>query len=50
MHELFKVALAALIGAGSIGVLAQPYPMKPVRMLVGIAPGGGLNTGTRTVD
>ena len=28
---------------------AQQYPTKPVRMLVGIAPGGGLDTGTRTV-
>ena len=31
-------------------VHAQAYPVKPVRVLVGVAPGGGLDAGTRTVS
>ena len=49
MHGLFRVVVMALAGACSIGSSAQQYPAKPVRMLVGISPGGGLDTGTRTV-
>jgi tripartite-type tricarboxylate transporter receptor subunit TctC len=48
--NLFKsTAAIALLTAGVSPVFAQPYPAKPVRMLVGIAPGGGLDAGTRTV-
>ncbi|MFM9971865.1 MAG: Bug family tripartite tricarboxylate transporter substrate binding protein [Burkholderiales bacterium] len=30
-------------------VHAQPYPAKPIRLIVGIAPGGGLDASTRIV-
>jgi tripartite-type tricarboxylate transporter receptor subunit TctC len=49
MRRFFRVSVMVLAGAWSIGAVAQQYPVKPVRLLVGIAPGGGLDTGTRTV-
>ena len=49
MAFVIRAALAGLL-CGVVSVTqAQQYPVKPVRMLVGIAPGGGLDTGTRTV-
>ncbi|MFM9967969.1 MAG: Bug family tripartite tricarboxylate transporter substrate binding protein [Burkholderiales bacterium] len=47
MRKIYTFFLLALLGAQAVE--AQTYPVKPVRMLVGIAPGGGLDTGTRTV-
>ena len=32
-----------------IGALAQPYPAKAVRIVVGLAPGGGTDIVTRMV-
>jgi tripartite-type tricarboxylate transporter receptor subunit TctC len=43
------VVFGVLLCACAAPSLAQTYPAKPVRMLVGIAPGGGLDAGTRTV-
>jgi len=43
----FMVALALLGVCG--GVAAQAYPVKPIRFLVGYAPGGGTDTMARTV-
>ena len=37
------VALSAL----SVGALAQAYPSKPVRIMVGASPGGGVDTAAR---
>ena len=42
--------LAASLGALAVAASAQPYPSKPVRLLVGIAPGGGLDGGVRLVS
>ena len=49
MKVMLNAALAAaLIAAGSAGH-AQNYPVKPVRILVGYVPGGGVDTTARIV-
>src|SRR5882762_5198739 len=40
-------AAAVLISAGAAH--SQAYPVKPVRMMVGYPPGGGVDTGARLV-
>ncbi len=40
------LACALMAGAATH---AQPYPAKPIRLIVGIAPGGGLDASTRIV-
>jgi tripartite-type tricarboxylate transporter receptor subunit TctC len=42
-----KIALALLLAAFSALAAAQEYPAKAVRVVVGIAPGGGLDASTR---
>ncbi|MCI3952537.1 MAG: Tricarboxylate transport protein TctC, partial [Burkholderiales bacterium] len=41
--------LIAALGCGSGTVMAQTYPTKPVRILVGFAPGGGTDIMARTI-
>jgi len=44
-----KTGLLALLFALSASVAAQDYPSRPVRMLVGYAPGGGMDTIARVL-
>src|SRR4051812_12492996 len=45
--KLLCTSLALLIVADSTTVAAQSYPLKPIRMLVGFAPGGGTDVVAR---
>lgn len=46
--KMFR-ALLCLLCLGVAAVHAQPYPNKPIRILVGFPPGGGLDFTTRTL-
>jgi len=43
---LFSTALA--LPAGLAYAQAQPYPNKPIRLIVGVPPGGGTDVVART--
>lgn len=48
----FGTALGVGVLGGAVlanGVAAQPYPVRPVRVIVGLAPGGGTDTITRVM-
>jgi tripartite-type tricarboxylate transporter receptor subunit TctC len=46
---VIKGLLLAAFGASSMSVVAQTYPTKPVRILVGFAPGGGTDIMARVI-
>jgi len=41
MKPFVVIATLALLGSGAPAALAQTYPAKPIRMLIGFPPGGG---------
>lgn len=49
-HKLIFIALAATYPMSASQVLAQTYPSKPIRMVVGFPPGGGNDLLARTVS
>src|SRR5262245_53552291 len=48
--NLVRLAAAAALAVFSAGALAQAYPNKPVRMIVGFPPGGGTDVVARVIS
>jgi tripartite-type tricarboxylate transporter receptor subunit TctC len=46
---ILKIGTIALAAACAASAWAQSYPAKPVRIMVGYAPGGGVDTTARMV-
>src|SRR5258706_3648662 len=49
MNPLFRVALAFILSLCALSALAQPYPSKPIRFVVGFPPGGSADPTTRII-
>ena len=47
---LTKLLAAAACMFAISGAIAQPYPSKPVRMIVGVPPGGGTDVVARVIS
>ena len=47
MKRLSNAALAAVLALCAVPALAQPYPSKPIRFIVGFPPGGSADPTTR---
>src|SRR5215210_4472123 len=48
-HPIVAACAVALAAAAASGAYAQSYPAKPVRILVGFAPGGGTDIMARVI-
>jgi tripartite-type tricarboxylate transporter receptor subunit TctC len=46
----FKAQLFVLLGIFSLNVQAQPYPNKPIKLIVGFAPGGAADYVARNIS
>src|SRR2546421_8494368 len=44
---MFRFAAAAILLAISVSAAAQSYPSKPIRLMIGYAPGGSADAGAR---
>ena len=49
LSRLLSRLLATAIAVAAIPAMAQQYPSKPIRILVGFAPGGAMDVVARTV-
>ena len=49
MKSFILLSSAFILGLGCATAVAQPYPTKPVRIMVGYSPGGGVDTAARFV-
>lgn len=47
MHKSIAIFVAVLLGCAGAPSLAQPYPNKPIRLIVGGVPGGGWDLAAR---
>ena len=50
MKLIHKLAPALVLALAAGGALAQAYPSKPIRMIIGYPPGGGIDFAARTVQ
>ncbi len=46
----FKLLLLAILGMTSLSIQAQPYPNKPIKLIVGFAPGGAADYVARNIS